>query len=126
MAGYHDVGGMKAIRWCCKIPKSWLGLHMDMAENLSRCDDLIAKFIDTKAIIPELPLSKLRTLLMELDVLIDEFEREMSIMYISGNYTSSSHLCTMVLRGKNDDEIKDIMSMIRKELLQEIESRKSI
>jgi len=47
-------------------------------------------------------------------------------MYVSGNYTSSSHLCTMVLRGKNDDEIRDIMSMIRSELLAEIEKKNTL
>ena len=97
-----------------------------MAENLSRCDDLVARFVDTKSILPELPASKLRTLLVELDMLVEKWDREMSIMYVSGNYTSSSHLCTMVLRGKNDDEIMDIMSMIRSELLAEIEKKNTL
>lgn len=97
-----------------------------MAENLSRCDDLVARFVDTRSILPELPASKLRTLLVELDMLVEKWDREMSIMYVSGNYTSSSHLCTMVLRGKNDDEIRDIMSMIRSELLAEIEKKNTL
>ena len=97
-----------------------------MAENLSRCDDLVARFVVTKSILPELPASKLRTLLVELDMLVEKWDREMSIMYVSGNYTSSSHLCTMVLRGKNDDEIRDIMSMIRSELLAEIEKKNTL
>ena len=97
-----------------------------MAENLSRCDDLVARFVDTKSILPELPASKLRTLLVELDMLVEKWDREMSIMYVSGNYTSSSHLCTMVLRGKNDDEIRDIMTMIRSELLAEIEKKNTL
>ena len=39
-----------------------------MAENLSRCDDLVERFVDTKNILPELLPSKLRTLLVELDM----------------------------------------------------------
>lgn len=97
-----------------------------MAENLSRCDDLVARFVDTKSILPELPASKLRTLLVELDMLLEKWEREMAIMYVSGNYTSSSHLCTMVLRGKSDSEIKEIMGMVRQDLLNEIEKKNTL
>ena len=98
----------------------------DMADNLSRCDDLVAKFVDTKSILPELPASKLRTLLVELDMLVEKWDREMSIMYVSGNYTSSSHLCTMVLRGKSDDEIREIMASVRADLLAEIEKKNTL
>ena len=59
-------------------------------------------------------------------MLVEDWDREMSIMYVSGNYTSSSHLCTMVLRGKNDDEIKGIMAKIRSELVAEIEKKKTL
>lgn len=97
-----------------------------MAENLSRCDDLVERFVDTKSILPELLPSKLRTLLVELDMLVEDWDREMSIMYVSGNYTSSSHLCTMVLRGKSDDEIREIMAKIRSELVAEIEKKKTL
>ena len=97
-----------------------------MTDNLSRCNDLVAKFVDTKSILPELTASKIRTLLVEMDMLMEKWNREMSIMYVSGNYTSSSHLCTMVLRGKSDDEIKDIMASIRMDLLAEIDKKNTL
>lgn len=97
-----------------------------MVENHSRCDDLVERFVDTKSILPVLPASKLRTLLVELDMLLEKWEREMAIMYVSGNYTSSSHLCTMVLRGKSDAEIREIMGTIRTDLLAEIGKKNSL
>ena len=93
-------------------------------ENQSRCDDLIELVLDTQNIISEMPTEKVRMLLIELDMIMEEYTRDIAIIYISGNYSSKKHLCGVILRGKHDHEIRDAVKGIREILVKELAGRK--
>ena len=92
-------------------------------ENKSRCDDLVELVLDPQTILPEMPTEKVRMLLIELDMIMEDYERELAIIYISSNYSSKKHLCSTILRGKRDDEIKEAVTGVRVVLVKEIEKR---
>jgi len=92
-------------------------------ENKSRCDDLVELVLDPQTILPEMPTEKVRMLLIELDMIMEDYKRELAIIYISSNYSSKKHLCSTILRGKRDDEIKEAVAGVREVLVKEIEKR---
>ncbi|MBE6525392.1 MAG: hypothetical protein IJF47_03960 [Candidatus Methanomethylophilaceae archaeon] len=94
-------------------------------ENKAENIDLMAMVIDTHKFVADFNEVKIRNLIVELDMLLEDFEREVSIMYLSGNYSSNKHLCTTVLRGKTDDEIKGAMATARAVLVEEAKKRKN-
>jgi len=87
-------------------------------------DEVLANVINPEAALEEVNLDKLWMLLGEVDSIISDFERELSINYISSNFSISKHLCQTLCRGKFDDELKTILNNLKAFLLQEIEKRK--
>ncbi|MCL2786117.1 MAG: hypothetical protein FWD81_02710 [Methanomassiliicoccaceae archaeon] len=93
-------------------------------ENKSRCDNLMEFVLDPDVLLPEMPTEKVRVLLVELDMIMEDYGREMAIMYISSNYSSKKHLCSTILRGKHDHEIKAAAAEVRVVLVNELARRK--
>ena len=93
-------------------------------EKKSKCDDLIGFVMDPQNILPEMSAEKVKILLMELDMIMDDYERDIAIMYLSSNYSSKKHLCSTILNGKHDHEIKDTAQTVRNILVREINLRK--
>ena len=87
-------------------------------------DDVLAKVIDPAAAMDGVTTDKFWMLLGEADSIINDFERELTINFISSNFSTSKHLCQTLCRGKFDDEIKTILLNIKAFLLEEIERRK--
>lgn len=79
-----------------------------MARNEIR--DLI---VDPDKFVPELSETRVRMLLMELEMLFEEYERENVIMYLASNYSVNKHLSFTVLRSMHDSEIQEIMEETR-------------
>lgn len=94
-------------------------------EKATEVKDLLPMVIDTHKFVEDFNEVKIRNLIVELDMLAEEFEREVAIMYLSGNYSSNKHLCTTVLRGKTDDEIKGALATARAVLVEEAKKRKN-
>jgi len=95
-------------------------------ENKSRCDDLIEHVLDTQVILSGMPTEKVRMLLVELDMIMEDYSRDMAIIYISANYSSKKHLCSTILRGKHDHEIKEAVKGVREILVNELSTRKKL
>ena len=93
-------------------------------ENKSRCDDLMELVLDPQTILPEMPTEKVKMLLVELDMVMDDYKRDLAIIYISSNYSSKKHLCSTVLRGKLDSEIRAAAELLRIVLNDELAARK--
>ena len=79
-----------------------------MARN--EIKDLI---VDPEKFVPELTESRVRMLLMELEMLFEDYERENVIMYLASNYSVNKHLSFTAMRGMHDHEIKEIMEETR-------------
>ena len=90
-----------------------------MARNEIR--DLI---VDPEKFVPELTESRVRMLLMELEMLFEEYERENAIMYLASNYSVNKHLSFTAMRGMHDHEIMEIMEETRAYLKEYIASLK--
>ena len=90
-----------------------------MARNEIR--DLI---VDPDKFVPELTESRVRMLLMELEMLFEEYERENAIMYLASNYSVNKHLSVTAMRGMHDHEIMEIMEETRTYLKEYIASLK--
>ena len=95
-------------------------------ENKCRCDDLIEHVLDTQTILEGMPTEKVRLLLVELDMIMEDYSRDMAVIYISANYSSKKHLCSTILRGKHDHEIKEAVKGVREILVNELSKRKNI
>jgi hypothetical protein len=80
--------------------------------------------VDPETIFPYMSDEKIRTLLVELEMIMEEYDRSVAIMYLSGNYSGNKHLSTVVLQGMYDTEIVQIMSETRDSLKKEIKNRK--
>jgi hypothetical protein len=93
-------------------------------EDKARCENIRDLIVDPEKFLPDLNEERVRMLLMELDMLKDDFERERAIMYLASNYSCNKHLSFSVLRGMHDTEIFEIMDDTRGILVAEIESRK--
>ncbi|MCL2712826.1 MAG: hypothetical protein FWD37_06100 [Methanomassiliicoccaceae archaeon] len=103
-----------------------LMMHRTLMENKSRCDDLMELVLDPQVIFPDMSTEKLRMLLIELDMIMEDYSRDLAIMYISGNYSSKKHLCSTVLKGKHDHEIKDAAAKVREVIVNELNTRKKV
>jgi hypothetical protein len=90
-----------------------------------RGEDLVDFVLDTQDIIPMMTEEKVRMLLAELDMIMEDYTRDIAIVYISGNYSSRKHLCSIILRGKHDHEIKDAMAEVRETIVNELKARKN-
>ncbi len=90
-----------------------------MARN--EIKDLI---VDPEKFVPELTESRVRMLLMELEMLFEEYERENVIMYLASNYSVNKHLSFTAMRGMHDHEIKEIMEETRTYLKEYLASLK--
>ena len=94
-----------------------------MARN--EIKDLI---VDPEKFVPELTESRVRMLLMELEMLFEEYERENVIMYLASNYSVNKHLSFTALRGMHDHEIQEIMEETRaylREYLSDLKANKA-
>ena len=91
-----------------------------MARN--EIKDLI---VDPEKFVPELTESRVRMLLMELEMLFEEYERENVIMYLASNYSNNKHLSMTALRSMHDDEIKELLDRATATLKEEMAKRKS-
>ena len=90
-----------------------------MARN--EIKDLI---VDPEKFVPELTESRVRMLLMELEMLFEEYERENVIMYLASNYSVNKHLSFTAMRGMHDHEIKELMEETRTYLKEYLASLK--
>ena len=90
-----------------------------MARN--EIKDLI---VDPEKFVPELSESRVRMLLMELEMLFEEYERENVIMYLASNYSVNKHLSFTAMRGMHDYEIKELMEETRTYLKEYLASLK--
>ena len=95
-------------------------------EDKCRCDDLVGFTLDPQSILPEMPAEKVRMLLIELDVILEDYKRDLAIMYLASNYSSKKHLCSTILKGKHDHEIKAAAAEVRTVLVKEIAARKTV
>lgn len=93
-------------------------------ENKCRCDDLMELVLDPQRILPDMPTEKVRMLLVELNMIMEDYTRDLAIAYLSSNYSSKKHLCSTVLRAKHDHEIKHATEEVREILKEELERRK--
>jgi len=94
-------------------------------QNKCKCDDLIGFVMDPQNILSGMPTEKVYMLLADLDMVMDDYKRDLAIVYLSSNYSSKKHLCSTILKGKHDHEIKDVAKTVREVLVKEIESRRS-
>ena len=90
-----------------------------MARN--EIKDLI---VDPEKFVPELTESRVRMLLMELEMLFEDYERENVIMYLASNYSVNKHLSFTAMRGMHDHEIQEIMEETRTYLKEYLQSLK--
>ena len=81
-------------------------------ETMARNDikDLI---VDPEKFVPDLTEQRVRMLLVELEMLFEEYERENVIMYLASNYSVNKHLSFTAMRGMYDDDIKQLMEETR-------------
>jgi hypothetical protein len=94
-------------------------------EDKCRCDDLLGLTLDPQNILPELPTEKVTMLLIELDMILEDYKRDLAIMYLASNYSSKKHLCSTILKGKHDHEIKAAAAEVRTVLVKELAARKN-
>lgn len=72
-------------------------------------NDIRTLIVDPEKFVPELTEQRVRILLMELQQLIEDYERENCIMYLASNYSANKHLSFSAMRGMFDDQIKQMM-----------------
>ena len=93
-------------------------------ENKARCENIKDIVVNPESFIDALTEERLRMLIVELDMLREDYERENTIMYLASNYSSNKHLSFTVLRGMHDDKIFEIMDSTKVTLMNELKSRK--
>lgn len=86
--------------------------------------DYMAMVLNPQVFLPDQSTERILRLLVELEMLIEDFDREVTIMYLAGNYSTNKHLCVSILRGKHDHEIQAAMLRLKDVLKAEIKSRK--
>ena len=84
----------------------------------------IDNIVDPDAILPGMPNDKIWMLLGEAEELLSDYERELTIAYLSCNHTEVKHLCTTILRGKHDTEIIASLTLVRDRMKEELKKRK--
>ena len=87
-------------------------------------NDIRDLIVDPEKFVPELSESRVRMLLMELEMLFEEYERENVIMYLASNYSVNKHLSFSAMRGMHDSQIQDIMEETRAYLKSYLKSLK--
>ena len=90
--------------------------HMDSGPRA----DIKTLIVDPETFIQELSDEKVRLLLMELEMLMEEYERENTIMYLACNYSSNKHLGFSARRAMHVHEIREFQGITMKKLLEEI------
>ncbi|MCQ2056317.1 MAG: hypothetical protein MJY64_02480 [archaeon] len=91
-------------------------------ENYSKSD--IKNFVaDIHLLLPSMIEERIRQLLLELEMIEENFDREIAIMYLSSNYSSNKHLAMTILRGMCDSDIRKYITTTKQALKKEIESR---
>lgn len=93
-------------------------------EKRASYEDILGMIVDPESFIGTINDERVRMLLMELDMLSEDFERENVIMYLASNFSSNKHLSFTVLRGMKDDDIKELMASTRVLIVDDIQSRK--
>ena len=91
-----------------------------------KCEDLIGLVVNPGNILPNLPLDKVRYLLVETQSMREDYSREIVINYISGNFSSNKHFCNSILSGKEDAVIMDVLDDLEAMINEEIEARKRV
>ncbi|MCL2143647.1 MAG: hypothetical protein FWH44_05275 [Methanomassiliicoccaceae archaeon] len=94
-------------------------------EERIKTEDLLYHVLDPQTILPEMPTDKVRILLVELDMIMEDYKRDLAVIYLSSNYSSKKHLCSTILRGKHDHEIKEAAMSVREVLVKELAARKA-
>ncbi len=87
-------------------------------------NDIRDLIVDPEKFVPELSESRIRMLLMELEMLFEEYERENVIMYLASNYSVNKHLSFSAMRGMHDSQIQEIMEETRTYLRSYLKSLK--
>lgn len=87
-------------------------------------NDIRDLIVDPEKFVPELSESRVRMLLMELEMLFEEYERENVIMYLASNYSVNKHLSFSAMRGMHDHQIQEIMEETRAYLKSYLKSLK--
>jgi len=100
-------------------------MHRTAMENKCRSDDLM-EFLDPQTIIPDMPAEKVKMLLIELDMIMEDYKRDLAIVYLSSNYSSHKHLCSIILKGKHDDDVKEAANDVKKILVDELDRRRAV
>lgn len=108
---------------CDKSLMKGIDIPLSMA-GYGRCDDLTSLVVNPTSILPEIPLDKVRYLLLESQSMRDDYQRDIVINYIAGNYSSNKHLCSTILNGKEDKEILELLDEIEAMILEELDARK--
>ena len=85
--------------------------------------DVTNFIIDMKSFLPDMIEEKVRQLLVELEMIEENFEREIAIIYLSSNYSSNKHLAMTILRGMSDADIKKYITKAKNILQKEITMR---
>ena len=96
-------------------------------ETMAR-NDIKTLIVDPEKFVPDLTEHRVRMLLMELEMLFEEYERENVIMYLASNYSVNKHLSFTAMRGMYDDDIKELMEQTRtylKNYLKELKEQKN-
>ncbi len=88
-------------------------------------NDIRDLIVDPEKFVPELSESRVRMLLMELEMLFEEYERENVIMYLASNYSVNKHLSFSAMRGMHDSQIQEIMEETRDYLKSYLKSIKN-
>ena len=91
-------------------------------------NDIKDLIVDPEKFVPDLTEQRVRMLLLELEMLFEEYERENVIMYLASNYSVNKHLSFTAMRGMYDDDIKEIMEQTRtylKTYLKELKEQKN-
>ena len=86
--------------------------------------DFAAMVLYLQDILPNHPVEMMVRLLAELDMMIEDYDRYITIEYLAGNYSSNNHLANSILRGLDDSQIMEAMVRMRGEIKDEIKSRR--
>ena len=89
-----------------------------------RSENLISLVVNPGSYLPEMPLDKVRVLLVECQSMREDYTRDIVINYIAGNYSPNKHLCCTILNGKDDKEILEVLDIIEEQINEELDARK--
>lgn len=87
--------------------------------------DIKTLIVNPQDFVPALGDEKVRVLLVELEMLMEDYERENAIMYLASNYSTNKHLSFTALRSMHDYEIKEYMEKTKVYLVADLKARKN-